>query len=206
MWGASLGGVVSNIRNNRAYIEHRAELEAMGFDYSPQPTGYGWDVVKEALLVYRDTNGHLRVPHKFIVPDAEPWPEEMWGASLGSVVSSIRNNGAYIEHRAELEAMGFDYSSQPTGYGWDVVKEALSVYRDTNGHLRVPRRFIVPDAEPWPEEMWGASLGSVVSNIRNRGYYKEHRSELEATSFDFEPQRKRPVTKTHSSKLLSTAF
>jgi Helicase associated domain len=98
--------------------------------------------------------------------------------------------------------LGFDYSPQPIGFGWDVVKQALLVYRDTNGHLRVPAKFKVPDAEPWPEEMWGDSLGYVVNNIRNNGAYNDHRADLVAMGFDFGSQRKRPATKT---KLLTTA-
>ena len=114
MWGEGLGHVAKDIRNKGTYGGHRAELEAMGFDFSKQLTGsaFGWDVVKEALQAYKTEYGDLLVPQLFVVPAAEQWPRAMWGKGFGRVAKDIRNKGTYGEHRAELEAMGFDYSPQ----------------------------------------------------------------------------------------------
>jgi hypothetical protein len=43
LWGLKLGSIVNTVRNNNYYKELRPELEEMGFDYDPQPIGYGWD-------------------------------------------------------------------------------------------------------------------------------------------------------------------
>ena len=103
---------MTNIRNRGDFAEHHAELEEMGFDYSSQEKWHGWEVIKATLQVYGAKYGDLLVKQRFKVPHHEPWPEDMWGKSLGGVVANIRNNCAYAEHRAELEEMGFDYGSQ----------------------------------------------------------------------------------------------
>ena len=151
--------MVSNIRNRGDFAEHRAELEELGFDFGSQENSPGWEVIKATLLVYHDIHGDLLVKQSFKVPDEEPWPEDMRGKGLGAVVDSIRNKGCYAEHRAELGAMGFDYSSQEKSPGWEVIMATLLVYRDIHKDLLVPYRFKVPDEEPWPEDMWGKSLG-----------------------------------------------
>jgi len=189
MWGEGLGRVANNIRSNGAYGGHYVELEAMGFDYSPQATlAFGWYIVKEAFQAYKTEYGDLLVPQRFVVPAAEPWPRAMWGKGFGWVANDIRNKGAYGGHRAELEAMGFDFSKQAKAFGWDVVKEALQAYKFEYGDLLVLARFVVPAAEPWPRAMWGEGLGHVAKDIRNKGTYGGHRAELEAMGFDFSKQ------------------
>ena len=36
-------------------------------------------------------------------------PADTWGMKLGGNVNNVRNNGAYSEHRAKLEELGFVY-------------------------------------------------------------------------------------------------
>jgi hypothetical protein len=111
--GLKLGYIVNNIRYNNAYKQYRLELEEMGFDYDPQLILYGWDLVERALQAYKERVGHLCVPRKFAIPNNDAsWPKELWGMKLGNAVSHIRNDNHYEERRKELEAMGFDYSSQ----------------------------------------------------------------------------------------------
>ena len=200
-WGVRLGAVVNDMRLGTTYKQHRPEAEALGLDYAPQPKGKspGWEFIKATLQVYRANYGDLLVKRRFKVPDEEPWPEDMRGKSLGGVVDSIRNNGAYAEHCAELEELGFDFSNQKSA-GWEFIKATLQVYGAKYGDLLVKQRFKVPHHEPWPEDMWGKSLGGVVANIRNNCAYAEHRAELEEMGFDYGSQRKVKASKPASKR------
>ena len=189
LWGMKLGFAVYNIRNNGTYSTHRAELEGMGFDFDSQSTAHGWENVKRALLAYKSFHGDLLVPVSFVIPENADWPEDLWGMNLGLTVNSIRNQGTYSTHRAELEEMGFDFDSQSTGRGWENVKRALLAYKSFHGDLLVRQGFVIPENADWPEDLWGMKLGFAVYNIRNTGAYSAYRAQLEEMGFDFNPQR-----------------
>jgi hypothetical protein len=59
---------------------------------------------------YKDLQGHMRVPAKFIVPIGNlTWPEETWGMKLGFYVRDIRSGTIYKDRREELEVIGFNF-------------------------------------------------------------------------------------------------
>ena len=118
-----------------------------------------------------------------------PWPEEAWGLKLGSRVLNVRSYDTFVkdhpERRAELDAMGFVWDEFERR--WELVRDALGVYKELHGDLEVPYRIVVPSAAPWPAEAWGLKLGSRVNNIRSsEAFIKEHperRAELDAMGF-----------------------
>jgi virulence-associated protein VapD len=186
-WGMKLGGVVYTIRNKNNYADHRPRLESIGFDYTDQISHYGYDVVEPALLTYMDFKRNMLVPQSFVVPtDDDTWPIKTWDMKLGTVVSNIRNNNAYADHRPRLESIGFDYTDQSSSYGYDVVEPALLTYKHLKRNMLVPASFEVPtDDDTWPIETWGMKLGGVVRGIRNKNTYADHRQRLESIGFDY---------------------
>jgi hypothetical protein len=56
LWGMKLGFVVTNIRNSNQYAEHKAELEEMEFDFSPQQWGPGPRFAAELDEEHRTTS------------------------------------------------------------------------------------------------------------------------------------------------------
>ena len=70
-----------------------------------------WELVRDALAVYKELHGDLEVPNAFVVPSAVPWPAEAWGLKLGHSVGRIRSKEIFVkaqpERRWELDAMGF---------------------------------------------------------------------------------------------------
>ena len=161
-----LGDIVSNIRTNDAYSDHRAELECMGFDYGKEKVRRGWDCVKCALLAHQKVFGHLMVHFKFVIPAEPAWPEEVWGMKLGRIAGNIKHNGAYSEHMDELQGMGFPFESNKhmRQASFDAVKRALVKYKCLFGHLRVPKDFVVPATPKWPKDLWGVRVGALVFN------------------------------------------
>ena len=63
------------------------------------------------LDAYGEQFGHVRVPYKFVVPDADGWPAELRGLELGLQVSGLRTQkkrGTLSQDDvAQLEALRF---------------------------------------------------------------------------------------------------
>jgi hypothetical protein len=153
-----------------------AEIEVMGFDYSSKG---GWSKIKLALLTYKRLYNDLHVRHNFVVPeDDSNWPKVLWGMNLGQTLSRIRCSNSYNDYREELEAMGFDYSSEGS---WDRLSSALQTYKKLHCDLLVPTYFVGPEnISAWPEKLWGMKLGQTMIQIRSEGDYSDHREDLDA--------------------------
>jgi hypothetical protein len=193
-WGMKLGSFVSRIRHGDSYVDKRADLESIGFDYSSQSSHHGYDKVKKALLTYQVLFDDMSVSASFVVPaDDVTWPEETWGMPLGSLVNNIRCGVSYVDEQVDLESMGFDYSSQlHHGNRYKLIKVALVRYKDLFGDMLVPRSFVVPVGNvTWPEETWGIKLGVAVKGIRVHGNYVDKRADLESIGFDYSSQSSR---------------
>jgi virulence-associated protein VapD len=187
-WGIPLGSVVSCIRYGNSHVDKRADLESIGFNFNPQTTRY--ERIKTALLTYQALNDDMLVPSNFIVPTTDVvWPTNTWGMRLGRFVFHIRSGDTFIDKRADLESIRFDYSSQSRSHGYDKIKTALLTYQVLNDDMLVPSVFVVPTNDiTWPEETWGISLGSAVSNIRYGSSHVDKRADLESIGFDYSSQ------------------
>jgi hypothetical protein len=192
--GMALGYIAARIRNARSYAPKHEALRSIGFNFGKLRRRYGWDIIRQCLVIYKEINGHLRVPVKFIVPEHDSdtrWPAHLGGVSLGAAVSQIRERNDYGKHRAELEELGFDYNHQCLPeFGFHRIKEVLALYLELHGDLLVPFTYIVPEDPYWPKDMWNMKLGVVVSHIRNRNNYAEHKNELIDMGFDYRKQKR----------------
>ena len=118
-WGIKLGSYVSNVRASVLYVDRMDDLKEVGFTYEPRVMSFTFETLKAALYEYQDIEGNMLVPISFIVPlngsrnsingtlNSGIWPEDTRGIRLGRTVSMIRCNRSYIEHRNELERIGF---------------------------------------------------------------------------------------------------
>jgi hypothetical protein len=151
-WNMTLGAVVNIISGGNGYTEEREDLLSIGFDYSSQIGKY--DLVKTALLTYKDLYNDMLVPRSFKLPHGDDaWPEDTWNMTLGAVVNIIRGGHGYVDKREDLLSIGFDYSSQSLHHRYDLVKTALLTYQDLYNDMLVPSKFVVPDGDDaWPEE------------------------------------------------------
>jgi hypothetical protein len=106
----------------------------------------------------------MLVPRRFVVPVNDiTWPEEMWGMNPGRVVSNIRGGKSWKDKREDLGSIGFNSNSQNS---IEVVIVALMKFKDLNGDMLVPQRFVVPVNDiTWPKETWGMKLGKDVERI-----------------------------------------
>jgi hypothetical protein len=142
-----------------------------------------------ALDAYGEQFGHVRVSQKFVVPDADGWPEEAHGLELGRSVQELRARNKRKElprqDATRLEELGMVWI-RPR-WPWPRVRQALLVYKEVHGDLEVTRAFLVPSEAPWPEEAWGMRLGKSVNQIRASEHFvkdrPERRAELDALGF-----------------------
>jgi hypothetical protein len=160
-----------------------------------------YDLTIVALVKYKDLQGHMLVPGKFIVPIGNlTWPEQTWGMKLGISVSRIRSGKIYKHKREELESIGFNFESKAHRY--DLVKTALLTYQDLYNDMLVPQRFKVPGGDvAWPEGTWNMTLGYVVNTIRTGNSHVDKREDLESIGFDYSSQSLR-----HGYDLVKTAL
>jgi hypothetical protein len=151
--------------------------------------------VVPALLMYKDVYGDLEVPQPFEVPPSEPWPEHLWGMKLGTMVNSIRSAESYVrndpERRRWLDSKGFEWDEKKRQ--WESTQEAFETYLQEHGDLAVKRSFVVPSCSPWPEKLWGMTLGNTVDSIRSHGNFVDGKPErkqwLEDRGFLFKANR-----------------
>ena len=141
------------------------------------------------LDAYGEQFGHVRVPYKFVVPDADDWPAGLRGLKLGRKVDGLRQQkkrGTLSQDDvAQLEALRFVWDVPE--WRWQCVLQSLLAYQEVHGDMEVPIAFVVPSEAPWPEEAWGMKLGRRVDHIRHMESYVKHhperRAELDALGF-----------------------
>ena len=63
--------------------DRKGEMVDLGFMFDNQRAKYGFDLVKSALLKFKEIHGNFLVKQKFLVPMEVAWPENTWGIKLG---------------------------------------------------------------------------------------------------------------------------
>ena len=204
--GYKLGAVVSRIRNRGDFKSYEEVLKKMEFQYSSE-INLRFEMIFEALVVYKEKFGHLYVPKSFVVPSfAEnkldnmsfssntTWPLHLRGLKLGNRVDNIRNKKSFRsspEFAERLDKLGFIWEHLRDTRNITYVLQALQIYRNCHGHIAVPRSFVVPSTLDWPSTLHGMKLGAKVSHIRNRGDHSEYRADFDALGFKWDAFRDR---------------
>jgi len=209
-WGLKLGQRVAAIRSTGKYVnseKRRKTLDDMGFVWRVRTVkekdaakGLSFDQIYDALVIYRDNvqknNGPLRIPNNYVVPNCEPWPENVRGLPLGRKLAGIRSKSFLAANpgaKEKLKAVGFQLDGKVAANDarFQIVYDALKRYKDVYGDLLVPQPFVVPDSKEWPEPTWGLRLGARVNAIRSQGTFvnnfPERKNMLEELGFVWVP-------------------
>ena len=187
-WGYRLGEVVYRIRYGLLFVCYRDDLQKIGFIFPAKRNPYSPSRIMRMLLRYKELHGDLKVPPSFIVPgDSELWPREARKFDLGYVVRSIRLGLVFPDEYQTYLNAGFEFDIIHN-FDYVAVKLALLRYKELHGDMMVPTTFVVASkSSKWPEETWSLNLGAVVVNIRESNEYEEHKEELVAMGFNYEP-------------------
>ena len=137
------------------------------------------------LATYKQLHGDLEVPQRFVVPESEEWPEEMWGTKLGNTVNNIRKGDIFVrdsqERRQWLEEAGFRFETANIDQAandeqWEKkVLPAITTYKEVHRDLQVPYEYVVPSSGEWEEGLWNMRLGEVVDGIRSKSTFVRDR-------------------------------
>lgn len=134
-----------------------------------------FDQVCDALRTYRDhVEDTFDLDLDFVVPSSPPWPEATWGLKLGQRMEEIRerdkaffDNEGREQRLVEIGVLVGDANILSKAR-FDVIFNALVVYKTLVGDLDIPSTFTVPSQLPWPEETWGLKLGTRVASMRSQ--------------------------------------
>lgn len=187
-WGYRLGKVAYRIRYGRLFIFYRDDLEKIGFIFPEKRNPYSSLKIMRMLLRYKELHSDMRVPPSFIIPDdPDLWPREARNFDLGYVVRSMRLGLVFPDEYHDFLNAGFEFEIV-LNFDYVAVKLALLRYKELHGDMMVPTKFVVPSkSSKWPEETWSLNLGAVVESIRESNEYEEHKEELLAIGFNYEP-------------------
>lgn len=178
MWGMKLGSVANNVRRGSSYFHKRNELEELGFDFNTQHK-YGYDLVREGLVRYKELHGHVNVPSRFSIPNNHiDWRSDLGGMNLGIVVHDIRR-GTYAERKEDLLSLGFKYVLRKK-FDYECVRIAVFKYRELNhGLTKIAYNYKIHENDLWyPEETWGLCLGGYAKRIKEGALWPEKSKEL----------------------------
>jgi len=207
--GLKLGVRVAAIRSAGRYVkehpERKEELDALGFEWRlrevPQRVHVSdedFERITMALQTFKEIYGDLVVPEGFIVPSESAWPEKTHGLELGKIAGNIRNKDRTFvaSEKRETRLVKLGFSWEETGRAlyskrrFELIYDALLVYKELNGDLLVPQAFVVPDGLPWPEDAWSLKLGARVNAMRSQGTlvasFPERRQRLNDLGFVWE--------------------
>lgn len=162
-----------------SYPDKVEELEKLGFKANLSSLVDDWNLIFDALKIYKDLHGDLRIQSKFVVPDEEPWPRMLRKLKLGVRIAAVRSAGRYVKDHPDrklmLDNLGFEWRIRDNTYRQQVVEEqfdqmleALTLYKQIFSSVEVPAKFVVPEEKPWPEALWGIPLGTLAANLRKK--------------------------------------
>ncbi|KAH9134055.1 hypothetical protein AeRB84_020059 [Aphanomyces euteiches] len=112
-------------------------------------------------------------PTKFIVPEEEPFPEDLQGQRFDiSVLRRAKVNGILdAKTVAEFDVIGFVWKGieYQSNQQWEENLEALHIYKAIHGNLKVPNVYKVKEGDTqWPQKFWGKKLGYLISSMRTQ--------------------------------------
>jgi hypothetical protein len=199
MWGFKLGTAVCHMKYGYSHVDKYDDLLSIGFIFEKQQpdTPCNFDYKRRALLKYKELYGDMLVPYNFIVPssdkDKNNWPEDMRGFKLGEAVKQIKCHRVHEDKREELISIGFSFDIKKIGSSYEFKRCMLLKYKELHGHMRVPRKFVVPsNNNKWPQDMWGYKLGNAVRSMRCGETHRDRQEDLESIGFEFD-RSKYPV-------------
>ncbi|MFD4554885.1 Helicase associated domain protein [Streptomyces sp. NPDC058469] len=121
----------SRYRDGQATSEEIAELEALGIVWNKLDRI--WEQFVADLVAFREENGHLDVPQKYVTPAGRP---------LGSQVTTRRNtwDGLSVERQVQLLELGF--IRDRIEHYWNQGFAAWLEFKKEHGHPIVPKDHI----------------------------------------------------------------
>ena len=149
--------------------------------------------ILESIYLFQQVYGDLKITNKFEVPAQDPWPSNLHGLRLGKRLEKLFSSTEFMEKHPEkvreFYKLGIEPNISSLVDEWTVIYEAIKIYKELNGNLRISAKFVVPDEDPWPRLTRNMKLGVRVAAIRSAGRYvkefPERKSLLDELGFEW---------------------
>jgi superfamily II DNA or RNA helicase len=131
-----LGPWISNLRAKKDKLspQRRHRLDELGFDWDP--LGTRWEEGFHHLKLYKEREGHCRVPVSY---------KEKDGFSLGEWVNNQRAKKDSLTEERQKRLNDIDFIWDPFDDDWETAFGHLKLYREREGHCRVPQSYKAED-------------------------------------------------------------
>ena len=188
--GFRLGRSLLNIETRGAYdidarTDRQAALEAIDCDWAGERR---FERIVMALRWFQATEGHMEVPHKLVLDEAQcaeaGMPTHVKEFRLGEVVDHIRAKGIFVQTEdpsRQAQCAANKETLNSTNFIWDAkqhrfdcyIKPAVSWFKALEGHAKVPRKLVLDEMQcrnaGLPVHVTEFRLGQTVHHIRSRG-------------------------------------
>lgn len=121
----------------------------------------------------------IEIPYKFVVPQNEPWPEDLYDFEAYDAAQRLRRLSRYnvrkqIMHNyfkeiTQLDKLNFSWSRKEEKE--KLILAAMKRYKAIHGHLFIPKGFVIGEHDiNYPQQVRGLRLGMRVVELRNGSY------------------------------------
>ena len=168
--GFSLGQWLFAQRRNRGSLSRirQQKLDALGMEWAPTYAA-NWERGFRYLMKYHSSEGHCRVP------DGHREDE----FNLGSWVAVQRRNKDRLSEERQLRLNELGFVWDPMSSAWEEGFHHLIVYKEREGHCRVPKKHI---EAVFPLGQWVGSQRGVKETLT-----EERRQRLDELEFVWDP-------------------
>lgn len=161
--------------------EQIQKLDGLGMEWETR-TGKAWEKGYQELVRYREENGHVDVPVRYVTEDGYPlgkfvsnqrtaWKNGREASGIGQADMVCGGRVLLAERERRLDALGFIWEKPKQE--WKRYYAAAKAFYEREGHLDVPVKYVTED---------GLRLGAWIRNqVSGRDALLEEQAEaLEA--------------------------
>lgn len=165
-WPTGLGTWVGNqksfLRDGKLTSEREEKLHEIGFTLNPLESR--WEYQFDELLKYKENNGNVKVPHKWLGG---------LGVWIGNQQSAHKRGKLSFERKSKLEGVGIKFRNENKRMTWDDRFNSLLAFNAENESINVPQSQ--PDLRAW--------LNNQRQAMKNGSLTTERRAKMERIGF-----------------------
>merc|ERR1712166_1594671 len=139
----------------------RTQLDRIGFIWDAYQHQFDHHVLP-ALQWFKATEGHMQVPAKLVLDEAQcaeaGMPKHVTEFRLGQTVNNIRASGHFVQTEdpsREAQCAANKAKLDSTNFIWDhkqhrfdcYIKPAVSWFKALEGHAKVPSKLVLDEAQ-----------------------------------------------------------
>jgi hypothetical protein len=173
LWGMKLGFIINNVLNNGSFGAYRDLFQSVGLFPRKDDCVERLLIAVEAYIKFNKLNklmpgGPVVISPTFKIPaNSMLWPELVRGMHLGYRIQEMYHKNLYAGHRSAFESLGLrSWDAEVAQNLLEGIQTYRRLYKIPEGEaVDIPRGFVVPDTDEWPEALWDVKLGREVRQV-----------------------------------------